>query len=116
MEPTFAFVALEVVRGGNANVAVLKFRASSGLLFSIRKARLAARSRATGSGVAGECGGAGEPGTPETASLPVALNPGMRNGSGALATSLSKRWRRDVGSFDCGGLTVVNAWSSPEVA
>ena len=112
MEPIFAFVALEAVSGGNANVAVLKFKASSGL-FSTRKARLAARSR---SGVAGECGAAGEPGTPGTASLPVILNPGMRNGSGALATSLSKRWRRDVGNFDCGGLTVVDAWSSLKVA
>jgi hypothetical protein len=115
LEPTFAFVALEAVSGGKANLAVLKFKASSGL-FSTRKARLAARSRATGSGVAGECGGAGEPESPETASLPVTLNPGMRNGSGALATSLSKRWRRDVGNFDCGGLTVVDAWSSLGVA
>ena len=93
---------------------VLKFNASSELL-SIRKARLAARSRATGSDVAGEDGGTGEPGNPETASLLAELNPGMRKGSGALVTSLSKRWRREVGSFDCDGLTVADAWSSLKV-
>lgn len=94
---------------------VLKFNASSELL-SIRKARLAARSRAAGSDVAGEGGGIGEPGIPETASLLVELNPGMRKGSGALVTSLLNRWRRDEGSFDCDGLTVADAWSSLKVA
>jgi hypothetical protein len=109
--PTFAFVAL---RGGNANVAVLKLGPSS-RLFSIRKARLAVRSRATGSGVAGEDGKAGEPVMPGAVSLPAALNPWMRKGSGALETSLSKRWRRDVGSFDDCGLMVVDAWPSLKV-
>jgi hypothetical protein len=110
--PTFAFVALVIVRGGNANGVVLRFGPSS-KLFSTRKARLAARSRAKG--VAGEGGTTGEPGRLETASLLAALNPGMRKGSGAVVTSASKRWRRDVGSFDDGCLTVADASSSHKV-
>ena len=47
----FAFVPREV-RGGNANAAVLKFGPSSKLL-SIRKARLAVRSRGTEGGGGG---------------------------------------------------------------
>lgn len=86
--PIFAFVALVMVRGGNANVAELRFGPSS-VLFSTRKARLAARSRATG--VAGEGGATGELGMLDIASLLAALNPGMRKGSGALVTSTSKR-------------------------
>ena len=48
----FAFVLREIVRGGNANAAVLKFGPSSKLL-SIRKARLAVRSRGTEGGGGG---------------------------------------------------------------
>lgn len=111
----FAFAPREIVRGGNANLAVLRFGPSSKLL-SIRKARLAVRSRGIGGGGGGETTGEGEGscelGVVEMTSLLDELNPGMRKGSGALATSLSKRWRKEVGSLDGCGRTVARLQSS----
>ena len=111
---TFAFVPRGTTRGGNANVAVLKFGPSSKLL-SIRKARLAVRSRGTegggGGGTTGE-GGGSELGVVETTSLLDELNPGMRKGSGTLVLSLSKRWRRELGSLEGCGRTVARLRSS----
>ena len=111
----FAFAPREIVRGGNANVAVLRFGLSSKLL-SIRKARLAVRSRGIegggGGGTTGEGEGSCELGVVEVTSLLDELNPGMRKGSGALAMSLAKRCRKEFGSLDGCGRTVARFRSS----
>ena len=110
----FTFMPREMVRGGNANVAVLRFGPSSKLL-SIRNARLAVRSRGTeggGGGTTGEGGECCELGMVVATSLLDELNPGMRKGSGVLSVSLSKRWRKEFGSLDGCGRTVARLRSS----